>query len=166
MTCFLLEIDTGWWSSSGLALDLIGVSLLGYDLIRVQRKMRNEAKQSLSEYERLIQENGGFDEYIAEIKRNSRWVSSHEYSDYHAEDEVSFNARQSQQQMQELADCSDSLADHVSEIVKIYRDQTERDKKLSDVSIKYSVLGIVFIVIGFAFQLVANIPTIEKACLP
>lgn len=166
MNCFLFGINIDWWSSAGLGLDLIGVSLLGFDLIRVQQKLRVEAKESLTEYERLIEENGGFDEYIAGIKKNARWVNSHEYSRYHAEDEVSFNARHSLDQMQELADCSNALADHVSEIISIYRDQTERAKKLSDVSIKYSVLGIVFIVIGFGLQLVATIPATEKICVP
>jgi hypothetical protein len=45
--CSVIGIASGWWSVSGLVADFVGVSLLGFDLIRVQRMLRTNAAPNL-----------------------------------------------------------------------------------------------------------------------
>lgn len=46
----VIGIASGWWSVSGLIADFVGVSLLGFDLIRVQRMLRANAAGELSRF--------------------------------------------------------------------------------------------------------------------
>jgi hypothetical protein len=55
---------TAWWGPTGLVLDLIGVLLLGFDLIRVQRMLRSQAAEDLANFERMAEAYGGTESWI------------------------------------------------------------------------------------------------------
>lgn len=55
----LLGFFSNLWTPVGLILDVIGVLLLGFDLIRVQRLPRSQARNELARFEGMVADYGG-----------------------------------------------------------------------------------------------------------
>jgi hypothetical protein len=156
--CSVIGIASGWWSVSGLITDFVGVTLLGFDLIRVQRMLRANAAAELSRFNAMAEQYGGVESWTKEIQKNTRWVSEHEYIRYHAQDEISYNAKQAIERLSELSECVSALADHLTEIVTLSQQKVEGDSVTAQSSLRLSVIGLVFILIGFCGQLIGSLP--------
>src|SRR6266581_467717 len=115
--CHLLDLLSNLWTPIGLILDVIGVLLLGFDLVRVQKSLRTQARNDLARFEAMVEDYGGAESWIEEISKNCRWVHSREYERYHAEDEISYNARHALDQLQELAQSVSGLAEPITKII-------------------------------------------------
>lgn len=146
-----------WAGSVGLLLDVIGVLLLGFDLIRVQRGLRAQARRDLEHFDGLANDYGGTESWIEEIERSAKWISSHQYEDRHAEDEVSFNARRSVEQLNELSQCIAGVAEHLGKVVELQRGFAEGNRVTANASLYYSFVGLILIFVGFSLQLVAAV---------
>ena len=55
----------------GLVFDVIGVILLGIDLIRLQRATKDRAKEGRAMFDEIEEEYGGIESWADEIKRYS-----------------------------------------------------------------------------------------------
>jgi hypothetical protein len=142
-----------WWSAIGLVLDLAGVLLLGFDLIRVQRMLRAQAAKDLARFDEMADSYGGTESWIAEIKKSARWIPESSYSDHHAQDEVSFNAERAVEKLKEAVECMEGLAQHLAEVASLQRHQAEGNREAARASLRYSIIGLVFIFFGFLFQM-------------
>jgi hypothetical protein len=142
-----------WWSAIGLVLDLAGVLMLGFDLIRVQQMLRAQAADDLARFDEMAESYGGTESWIAEIKKSARWVPESSYSDYHAQDEVSFNAEHAVEKLKEAVECMEGLAQHLAEVASLQRHQAEGNREAARTSLRYSIIGLVFIFFGFLFQM-------------
>ena len=156
--CEILGIGQTWWSVVGLLADFIGVGLLGFDLVRLQRFLRTHAGSNLRFLEEVASDYGGIEGWADEIRKSSDWVPEHAYSRTHAEDEVSYNARRATEQIEELATCLNGLAENVSKLVLLHSEQAEKDAAAAGRSVRISILGLSIIAIGFAMQIVGTWP--------
>lgn len=146
-------------SSIGILADFFGVILLGIDLLRVQSSLQLRASNALSHLDDIASEYGGIEGWSADIEKSARWISSHEYSDRHAEDEASFNARHLVERSKELANCVGGLAGHLSKLMKIYGVQANEDRVAARMSRILSVVGLSLVAVGFVLQLWGSWPS-------
>jgi hypothetical protein len=158
LMCAVFGIASGWWPVSGLIADFVGVSLLGFDLIRVQRMLRANAAAELSRFNAMAEDYGGVESWIKEIRKSTRWVNAHEYSDYQADDEISYNVRRAIEGLSETSECVSALACHLTEIVTLSQQKVEGDSVTAQSSLRLSVIGLALILIGFCGQLIGSLP--------
>jgi hypothetical protein len=153
--CHLLGLFSNLWAPVGLILDVIGVLLLGFDLVRVQKSLRTQARNDLARFEAMVEDYGGTESWLEEISKNSRWIDESAYSARHAEDEVSYNARHAIEQLAELAQSVSGLAEAITKIIQFQKDQAEANSRIANASILYSIVGLVLIFVGFLMQLIS-----------
>ncbi|MEZ2145793.1 hypothetical protein AAE026_26395 [Bradyrhizobium sp. DN5] len=146
-----------WWSPIGLILDLFGVLLLGADLIRVQRMLRAQAANDLADFDQMAEEYGGTESWIQEIKKSARWVKESSYSDFLAQDEVSYNAERAIEAVKEAVGCMEGLAGHLASVVALQKKQAEGNRMTARASLRYSVIGLIFIFVGFVLQMIGSL---------
>ncbi|WP_428990834.1 hypothetical protein [Methylocapsa aurea] len=156
--CSIFGIESNWWSVTGLAADFIGVMLLGYDLVRVQRLLRENAIAERDYFNDMVEKYGGVESWTEQIKKDARWIRSAEYEDYHAEDEISYNAKQGIETLSDLAESIHALAKHVSEIVSLSEKKLNSDSTTASASLLLSYMGLCFILLGFFGQLIGSWP--------
>ncbi len=152
-------MTNAWLSVTGLAIDFLGVGLLGFDLVRLQIRLRQQAKQSRAFLDGLASDYGGVPAWASEIKSSAKWTPASDYSDYHAEDETSFNSRQALEQVGEVADCAGGLAEHVAKITLFLDQDAQENDRTAFMSFWLSVVGLVFVLIGFIFQMLGSLPS-------
>jgi hypothetical protein len=153
--CHLLGLFSNLWAPVGLILDVIGVLLLGFDLVRVQKSLRTQARNDLARFEAMVKDYGGAESWLEEISKNSRWIDESAYSEHHAEDEVSYNARHAIDQLAEMAQSVSGLAEAITKIILFQKDQAEANSRIANASILYSIVGLALIFVGFLMQLVS-----------
>lgn len=146
------------WSVTGLFLDFFGVALLGFDLIRIQKLLKNAAQGNINSLEDMSSQYGGIESWAENIKKGARWIDSSEYSDYHAEDPVSYNANRSIERVKGLADCVEGLSQHLSSLMLLVSDQAKSNLKTANNSVIVSIIGLFLIALGFSMQIIGAWP--------
>ena len=150
--------QTDWWSSMnctilGLILDLIGVGFLTIDLIRFQLAVRQRGKEGRVMFDELESEYGGIESWASDLGKQSQWVPEDAYSDHHSEGEVSYNTRRAIEIVSELASATNGLAAQVAAIGGILSNNADQDDRLASMSFRFSLVGSVFLVVGFVLQI-------------
>jgi hypothetical protein len=157
--CEVFGVASGWWSISGLVTDFVGVCALGVDLIRLQRTVRQTATENLSKYKELEEQLGGIPSWIEDLEKSvKKWIPESAYSDHHAEDEVSYNARHLQSTMADLANASAGLGTYVAALAETASARAADDAKVSKLSLLVSFVGLGLILLGFIMQTVGSLP--------
>ena len=151
-------VSSSNFSSLGLALDLVGVLLLGIDLVRVQIHSIegvNELKVRILDN----QESLGFavDDLKDTSSKLGRWISEHEYSDYHAEDEVSYNVREMRDQSKELSEHIEFITGTISDLSKALEGSAAASEQIANTSLFMAKTGLALIVAGFILQLCGSL---------
>jgi hypothetical protein len=136
-------------SALGLTFDLIGVLTLGYDLLRLQRSLRTEAKERVSEIKKLFDDLVPAGEWAAEIKDFGKRISSYSSKDDYQSDRSALGIA-----LEEIGGTLDFIAVRIEAVAKLEKLRSERDEKSADVSFRLSAFGLVLILVGFFFQLV------------
>lgn len=158
MACEIIGFPQQTWTTVGLIADFVGVALLGFDLVRLQRHLRSEAQENLDKLDELAEEYGGIEAMSEEVRKGARWISSSSYERYLVQDEVSYNAERAIDKIRELADSLQGLAKHVAELMTMQLQQANHDKNTANSSVLYSLIGMTFIAAGFALQVVGSWP--------
>ncbi len=140
-------------SVGGLILDLIGVGLLGVDLIRVQRRVLASASGAKNDLESFLIDYGHLPESLSELEGKTRRISLHEYWDNHSEDEASYNVNVLFGKVKELAINVEEVAHWTRLMVEFHKEQSQSEKQLMNSTIKFSVLGLTLILVGFGMQI-------------
>jgi ABC-type multidrug transport system fused ATPase/permease subunit len=153
--CHLLGFFSNLWTPVGLILDVVGVLLLGFDLVRVQRSLRTQARNDLARFEAMVEDYGGTEKWVEFISQNTRWVTEREYFADHEEDEVSLNTRHTVDQLAELAQSVSALAQPLTKLILFQKEQAEANSRIANASILYSIVGLVLIFVGFVMQFIA-----------
>jgi hypothetical protein len=136
-----------------MVFDLCGVLLLGYDLLRLQRSLVHDSSQRLAD---LDEHFGGYsppEEWADEVRANSRWVNAYEYSEYHAEDEISYNVRRHDDALKEVAETFDFIAVRLAALAKMEISKANADAKSASYSFGLSIIGFILISVGFFVQI-------------
>ena len=142
------------YSVVGLVLDLVGVILLGVDLLRLQSVTRRRAKEGRALFEEIETAYGGIESWADDLMKQSEWIPNYVYADHHSEHEVSYNARHALDTLRDVASAVNGLAAHTTEITKVLYRNMELDKRMASASTWFSVFGLIFLVLGFGLQIV------------
>jgi hypothetical protein len=151
-------MSSNWWSASGLAVDFVGVLLLGVDLIRLQTRIKQAAAASRRTLDGLTQDYGGTQSWAEEIRTSAKWVPASAYSDHHAQDELSYNAERALERIGEVASCTEGLAAHIATITTFLDEDAAEHERTAATSFFFSVAGLVMIIVGFGLQFVGSWP--------
>jgi hypothetical protein len=157
--CLQFGVSHSLWSILGLLFDFVGVVILGIDLVRLQRNTTRTAQRNLNVYKDLGEQFGGIESWADELEKSARhWISQSSYWDHHSEDEVSYNARDTRQIAADVANAASGLATYVYKLTETARQRAEEDARLSTGSLRFSVVGLILVAIGFAMQAIGALP--------
>jgi hypothetical protein len=140
-------------SAIGLALDLIGVMMLGVDLVRVQRNLRHDAEERLSALRDVTEGVGGIDRFLKTVSGDFREYERDEgaYSPRHG----TFDSDSAERSIEELKDGINSVADNVGILAAMIVAGVEGDRKTVSKSLIFSYAGLALILLGFGLQIPA-----------
>lgn len=140
------------WNLIGLFLDLIGVLALGWDVVRIQRGLVASARTNADALQKLDADYGGVASWLEETKRSLKWVPGSVFQEYHAEDEVSYNARRIAELAKDTADAANGVAEYTVALGEILKGRAEEDVTTASASLKISYVGLGLICTGFLLQ--------------
>jgi len=150
-----MEFFLMFFAVMGLVFDVFGVALLSFDLVRLQRAVRERGKKDRARFNELESKYGGIESWASEIEKSSRWNEKDELQRAHIwDDEVSFNTRNAIESARELASTVSDLAARVEAIAGILKTSAGEDNRLASESIKRSFIGAAFLTMGFVLQII------------
>lgn len=120
-----IEIELGvLLTLIGLIFDLLGVTLLAVDLIRVQKTTAKLIAESESSLESFLYDYGELPDDISDLAEKTRRISLHEYWDHHAEDEASYNVDILFSKFKQLSENVSQVAEWSKVLVEFQKSQT------------------------------------------
>ena len=137
-------------SVSGLVLDLVGVMMLGADLVRVQRKLRSDASDRLSALTEVVEGAGGMERFLKSI--------SGDFREYYGDEGQflpsagTFDHDAAERSLDEVKDGINGLADHVGTVARMMAATVGSDEQTARMSLRVTYGGLVLILLGFALQ--------------
>tara|TARA_B100000678_G_scaffold267941_1_gene253863 strand:+ start:133 stop:582 length:450 start_codon:yes stop_codon:yes gene_type:complete len=141
---------------AGLGLDLIGVALLAFDLIRVQRRLRTEASERMILLNDLIERNETFEKHADFVAGGGDW-REHQYEEGQMVPYGGFDHTAAQSSFKDAVDLSVSVRNDLTEFVFAVREIYSQEHENAGKSLVYSYFGIGLIVAGFALQILGNL---------
>lgn len=155
-----LGIHTGLWSLIGLILDLIGVLLLGYDLVRIQRRLRSDAAERLEAFQAIFDENEGTREALEEVVRNSIWTDFERDDGIYRSIPRTFDPDAARASFSDAMSFTTHISEGMQKVASIMVAGAQVDGRTAGLSVRLSYAGLALILIGFLFQAVAQLPDI------
>lgn len=140
-------------SISGLVLDVAGVLMLGFDLVRVQRKLRGDADERLATLNEIAESAGGLDSFLKSISGD--WREYDREEGQYIPRYGTFDHQAAASSLDEIKDSINGLADNLQTVATIMVNTVESDRKTASMSLWVTYGGLVFIVVGFALQAAA-----------
>jgi hypothetical protein len=140
-------------SISGLALDLTGVLLLGFDLVRIQRRLHSESKDRISSLDTILEEIGGIDGWadtVASDFREWQWEEGRTVMV-----PGTFDPERARVSFEEALGTISAVGTHVLTLAKMQLAAIDADRDTANLSLRFSYLGIALIIIGFCLQMPA-----------
>lgn len=143
------------YSTAGLLLDLIGVTLIGCDVITFQRSAKIETKSRSIVLNEVKSELKSIYENL-ETKEPFSQVSGYS-SHYHDADYTEANIEQSIDGLNRIYDEVFALTENVKNIAKMLYNNSEYEKGLASKSFPISIIGLILSIIGFILQIIGNV---------
>jgi hypothetical protein len=140
-------------SVTGLTFDLSGVLLLGFDLVRIQHRLRGDAENRISTLDEILEAIGGIEGWAETVPSD--------FQDWHMEEgravsiDGTFDPRQARESFEETLNTISAIGTHVLTLAKMQTAAIEADRSTANLSLRYSYLGLTFIILGFGLQLPA-----------
>lgn len=137
----------------GLVLDLAGVLALGWDLKRVQVKLRDDADQRLSVLDEVTEAVGGVEGFLKTV--------SGDFRDYYMDEgraspvDATFDHRAAQDSLDEIKGSINGLADQLGMIARMMVAGVKNDRDTAGLSLRWTYGGLGAIVVGFSLQTIA-----------
>ncbi len=140
-------------SIAGLALDLAGVLMLGVDLVRVQRRLRQDAADRLNALEDISKSAGGLDAFLKSISGD--WREFQRDEGRYVPQSGTFDYDSAKQSFDEMKDGINGLADNLLAIASMMVASVKSDQQTANISLRVSYVGLGLIVVGFCLQIPA-----------
>lgn len=140
-------------SIAGLVLDLVGVMMLGIDLVRVQRKLRLDAEERLSSLSEVVESSGGLDAFLKNISGD--WREYERDEGRYIPLSGTFDYASAKRSLDEMKDGIGGLADDLRTVATMMVATVESDRKTAGMSLKVTYGGLILIGIGFLLQICA-----------
>lgn len=141
-------------SVAGLVLDLVGVMMLGTDLVRIQKRLRSDAEDRLATLNEVAHGAGGTEAFLKSISGDFR----EHYRDEgrYLPSDGTFDYQAAKQSLDELKDGVNGLADHLETLARMLMVSVEGDRETAKISLNLSYGGLGLIVIGFLLQIAGS----------
>lgn len=138
---------------AGLGLDLVGVLMLGIDLVRVQRKLRLDATERLTALSEVAESSGGIDTFLKSISGDWR---EHEYDEGRMVPRShTFDYQSAERSINELKDGLRSISENLSAVAAMMVATVESDRRTASMSLWITYCGLCLIGAGFGLQILA-----------
>lgn len=148
------EIPQYFWIVLGLVLDIFGFVLLGIDLLRLQYDIKKRANENISIIDEFSEKYGGIQNWSRKIHGNIEHIRDPSpYIDKISED-LSENTRGTVEGLKGLNQCVKTLEEHLSDFVKLFEGNVEKDREAANKSVFLSWFGLGFVVLGFVLQII------------
>ncbi len=139
----------------GLAIDVLGVLILGIDLFLLQRRLRNEAQNRLDTVQGVLDNHENTEGWLADIANQADWRDGDINEGRWQPQSGSFSHRAAQSSFEEMSETVAALATDLKTLAKITYTAVSADRKTANRSVWLTALGLTLIVIGFTMQAVA-----------
>ena len=139
-------------SLAGLVLDLVGVMMLGIDLVRVQRRLRSSAEDRITRLDAILEEIGGIDGWAETVPsdfRDWQWEEGRTVGV-----PGTFNSEQARESFNEAVETIGTVGAHVVTLAKMQLAAIDADREIASLSLRYSYIGLALIFLGFWLQIV------------
>ena len=142
-------------SITGLALDLIGVLMLGVDFVRIQKRLRGDAEDRREALNDVAEGAGGTDAFLKSISGDFR-----EY--YRDEGQYlpsagTFDHQSAERSLDELKDGVNGLADHLRTLAQMLIASVEADRETAKISPRMTYGGLGLIERALSLQIAGTI---------
>lgn len=138
----------------GLFFDFIGVLLLGFDLVRVQRKLRTDAESRLASLSEVIESTESIDTYLKNITADWRNYADMGEGLYEPISE-SFDHHAAKYSLDEIKSGVSGLADDLHTLAMMMLVSVKSDRETVKLSLGLSYIGLALIALGFILQILA-----------
>lgn len=140
-------------SAIGLILDLVGVLMLGIDLVRVQQKLRRDADDRLASLQDVTDGVGGIDRFLKSVSGDFREYERDEGRYFPRSG--TFDPDSAERSFEEMKDSINGLADQVGTLATMMVASVDGDRKTASMSLIVSYLGLLLVIVGFGLQIPA-----------
>jgi hypothetical protein len=142
----------------GLGFDLVGVMLLGADLIRIQFELRRSAEVRISNLQELTDKYEGLEGWAQEIGKKANWAEHADIGEGLYElIPGAFNPDAAEQSFSDAMQTVGDLASKTAGITNLVLLSVQEDKKTASSSLVFSYAGLALILTGFVLQIAANV---------
>ena len=140
------------WLIAGLVLDLVGVLMLGADLIRLHFSLRTRAATTREFYDQLEEAYGGVESWMRDVaEKYTGWKepprSSGDPTELH-------NLGNTIEVVKEVAEGVYSVSSRLARVNEVLDAGARQDETLSARSMWVSCLGLAFLTAGFILQII------------
>lgn len=136
----------------GLLLDLVGVVLLGFDLVRIQRKLRRDAEERIATLAGVVEANEGVESWMNELGRSADWREYQRDDGGYWPVGGTFDSSAAQSSFKELGAQVAEIGSSVHRLAHMMSINVLNDQSTAHLSLKFSYIGLALVVIGFALQ--------------
>lgn len=140
------------WSTSGLVLDLVGVMMLGTDLVRIQRRLRGDAMDRLARLQEVAASVGGVESFLKSISGD--WREHERDEGRYVPVYGTFDHSAAGASVSELKDGMNGLADDLGTLAEMMIASVRADSEMATLSVRLTYIGLTLIISGFLLQLV------------
>lgn len=141
----------------GLAIDVLGVLILGIDLFFLQSRLRNEAQDRLDSVQMVLDNHANTEDWLSDIAKQADWRDGDVDEGRWMPQSGSFDHRAAQSSFEEMSETVAALAADLKVLAKLNYAAVSADRKTANRSIWLTALGLSLIVLGFVMQAVAAI---------
>jgi hypothetical protein len=135
-----------WVTLAGLALDFVGVLLLAFDLIRLQRDLRTGAANDLKALRDFDEETGGIADWMKRTEAEARRHQSRlTWDDFKESDTLN-------SQVQDIANSVSGIGEYITKVTHFQIDRARTEDLRAKRTYWVSLWGLAFVVLGFALQ--------------
>jgi hypothetical protein len=142
-------------SIAGLVIDLIGVMMLGVDLVRVQRRLRGDAENRVTRLDAILESIGGIDGWAETVESDFREWDWDEGRTVGVPG--TFNSERARESFKEALETISAVGTHVVTLAKMQVAAIDVDRDTANLSLRYSYVGLVLIALGFCLQIAAHL---------
>lgn len=136
---------------SGLALDLLGVLLLGFDLVRIQRRLRCDAEDRITRLDAILEEIGGIDGWAETVPSDFREWQWEEGRTVMVPG--TFDPTRASESFEDALGTIGAVGAHVLTLAKMQIAAVDADRDTAKLSLRYTYIGLALILLGFSLQI-------------
>ncbi len=141
----------------GLALDFVGVALLGFDLVRLQIGMKRSAERRLAEVRDVLDEYREIGDWVEDIAKNAYWTEFHNTEGFMYEPSPgTFDPAAAQASFKDAMDAVSVNALKIEVVGKVVMAGYQEDQRSANASLWVSFTGLALILVGFSLQILAQ----------